>query len=81
LRRVPAFVPVCGTFPHQIGDQPGDGLAEHWTRKIAISLAAFPAPSFGLPPFLSVERPGEQAASGFLTHLRRGWCHTHFPHF
>lgn len=29
LRRVPAFVPVCGTFPHPIGDQPGEHFAEH----------------------------------------------------
>jgi hypothetical protein len=28
-----------------------------------------------------VERPGEHAASGLLTHFRRGWCHTHFSHF
>jgi hypothetical protein len=55
-----------------MGDQPGDGLAEHWTRKTAISLAAFPAPSFGLPLFLSVERPGEHALSGFLTHFSQG---------
>jgi hypothetical protein len=25
-----------------------------------------------------VERPGEHALSGFLTHFRRGWCHTLF---
>jgi hypothetical protein len=81
LRRVPAFVPVCGTFPHQIGDQPGDGFAEHSTRKTAISLAALAAAAFGLPLFLLVERPGEHPASGLLTHFRRGWCHTHFSHF
>jgi len=28
-----------------------------------------------------VERPGEHALSGFLTHFRRGWCHTHFTQF
>jgi len=77
-RRVPAFVPVCGTFPHQNGDQPGDYFAEHSTRKTAISLAAFSAAAFGLPLFLLVERPGEHALSGFLTHFRRGWCHTLF---
>jgi hypothetical protein len=47
-------------------------------RKIAISLAALAAAAFGLPLFLSVERPGEHTASGFLTHFRRGWCHTPF---
>jgi hypothetical protein len=31
LRRVPAFVPVGGTFPHQIGDQPGNHFVEHST--------------------------------------------------
>jgi len=78
LRRVPAFVPVCGTRPHQIEDQSDDGLTEHWTRKTAISLAAFAAAAFGLPLFLLAGRPGEHAASGFLTHSRRGWCHTPF---
>ena len=75
---VPAFVPVCGTFPHQIGGQPGDHFAEHSTRKTAISRAAFSAAAFGLPLFLLVERPGEHALSGFLTHFRRGWCHRPF---
>jgi hypothetical protein len=64
-----------------MGDQPADYFAEHWTRKTAISRTAFAAPSFGLPLFLLVERPGEHALSGFLTHFRRGWCHTHFCSF
>jgi hypothetical protein len=81
LRRVPAFVPVCGTFPRQIGDQPGNHFAEHWTRKTASNLAAFSPAALGLPPFLLFERPGEHALSGSLTHFRRGWCHTHFSHF
>jgi len=55
-----------------MGGQPCDYFAEHWTRKTAISLTAFPAPSFGLPLFLLVERPGEHAASGFLTHFSQG---------
>jgi hypothetical protein len=78
---VPAFVPVGGTRPHQIGGQPGNHFAEHWTHKTAISLTAFSAGAIGLPLFLLVERPGERALSGFLTHFRRGWCHTHFSHF
>jgi hypothetical protein len=61
-----------------MGDQPADYFAEHSTRKIAISLAALAAPSFGRPLFLLVERPGEHALNGFLTHFRRGWCHTQF---
>jgi hypothetical protein len=81
LRRVPAFVPIFGTCPHQIGDEPDDGLAEHWTRQTAINLAAFSAAAGGLPLFLLVEQTGEHAASGLLTHFRRGWCHTHFSHF
>jgi hypothetical protein len=51
LRRVPASVPVFGTRPHQIGDQPGNHFAEHSTRKTAISLAAFSEAAFGLPLF------------------------------
>ena len=78
---VPAFVPVCGTRPHQIGDQPGNHFAEHSTRKTAISLAAFSTAAFGLPLFLWVEQTGEHASSGLLTHFRRGWCHTPFPLF
>jgi hypothetical protein len=75
---VPAFVPILGTRPHPFGDQPGDGLAEHSTRKTAISLAAFSPAAFGLPLFLLAERPGEHALSGGLTHFRRGWCLTPF---
>jgi hypothetical protein len=67
LRHVPAFVPVCGTFPHHIGDQPGEHFAEHSTRKTAISLAAFAAPPFGLPPFLLVEQTCEHALNGGVT--------------
>jgi hypothetical protein len=61
-----------------MGDQPDDGFTEHSTRKTAISLAAFAAAALGLPLFLLVERPGEHALNGFLTHFRRGWCHTPF---
>ena len=77
-RRVPAFVPVCGTFPHQIGGQPGEGLAEHSTRQTASGLTAFSWAAFGLPPFLLVEQTCEHATSGFLTHFHRGWCHRPF---
>jgi hypothetical protein len=47
----------------------------------ALVVAAFSAPSFGLPLFLLMERPGEHAATGGVTHFRRGWCHTPFPLF
>jgi hypothetical protein len=47
----------------------------------ALVVAAFAASSFGLPLFLLMERPGEHAATGGVTHFRRGWCHTHFSHF
>jgi len=76
LHGVPAFVPVCGTRPHPIGDQPGNHFAEHSTRKIAISLAALAAATIGLPLFLLVEQTCEHALSGFLTLFQRGWCHT-----
>jgi hypothetical protein len=39
---------------------------------MAISLAAFSAAAFGLPLFLLVERPGEHALSGCLTHSPEG---------
>jgi hypothetical protein len=61
-----------------MGGQPADYFAEHSTRKIAISLAAFSAAASGLPLFLLAERPSEHALSGFLTHFRRGWCPNQF---
>ena len=43
-----------------------------WTN----NLATFSPSAFGSPLFLFVEQPGEHALNGFLTHLRRGKCHT-----
>ena len=49
---------------------------EHFRRvrplKWTNNLAAFAAAAFGLPLFLLVERPGERALSGFLTHFSQG---------
>ncbi len=55
--------------------------AERARIKWANNLAAFSPSAFGSPLFLFVEQPGEHALSGFLTHLRRGKCHTPFLSF
>jgi hypothetical protein len=55
-----------------------DGSAEAPTRESASNVASFHRAQAGLEPRFLLERPGEHASSGFLTHWRRGWCHTHF---
>src|SRR5213082_634210 len=44
--------------------------------KLANNLAAFHRAGVGRATRLFVERPGERTSDGFLTHLRRGKCHT-----
>jgi hypothetical protein len=48
------------------------------TLSLTLSGLTLSRAAFGLPPFLLVEQTCEHAASGFLTHFRRGWCHTPF---
>jgi|SRR5207302_2522846 len=45
--------------------------------KSANNPAAFHRAAIGRSTRFFVEQPGERASSGFLTHLRRGKCHTH----
>ena len=57
-----------GTFDAPNDDQPG-GVGSAVVRTAAVSLG-------GTFWRRCIKRPMERASSGFLTHFRRGWCHT-----